>query len=199
MSLADPVDAPAYVSPYGQLPGLAERLEQWARRMGTDRTLPWAGLGIIGDLKLAASILNLREFAEYVRTNGAPEHRLWADDILRLDETADATQSALCRAGLTNYDPPAGVESVPGAAIAGRNGRARRGRQRDAHARPVAGVAVVTALPRPRVWTDGHVPLEGPCFRAPDGQIFALVACHTSTVPIGRPVQRRIGCAGCRP
>jgi hypothetical protein len=102
----------AYVSPYGQPCGLSARLARWAERMGTDRSLPWAGLGIIGDLKLAASILNLREFAEYVRTNGAPEHRQWADDILRLDETADAVDSALCRAGLTNYVPPAGVETL---------------------------------------------------------------------------------------
>lgn len=99
-----------YISPHGKLPGLTDRLAAWADRFGTDRTLPWAGLGIIEDLKLAAQLLNLREFAEWVRVNGKPEHRQWADDILRLDETSDAVEGALSKAGLVNYDPPAAVE-----------------------------------------------------------------------------------------
>jgi hypothetical protein len=110
--LIEPASASRYVSPHGKPHGLAERLASWAERMETERTWPWAGLGIIGDLKLAAQLLNLREFAEWVRANGQPEHRLWADDILRLDDTAEATQSALNKAGLVNYDPPAAVETL---------------------------------------------------------------------------------------
>lgn len=97
---------------YGKPEGLRARLADWADRMGRDRSLPWAGLGIIGDLRLASRILNLREFAEDLRVKGTDEQRQFADDILRLDETAEATDSALCTAGLINFDPPAAIETL---------------------------------------------------------------------------------------
>jgi hypothetical protein len=46
-----------YKSPYGKAEGLADRLEQWAERMSMDKTLPWAGLGIIMDLRAATAAL----------------------------------------------------------------------------------------------------------------------------------------------
>lgn len=101
-----------YVSPFGKPQGLAARLAKWASDMGTDRNLPWAGLGIIEDLKLAAQLLNLREFGEWLRTHGSPEHRHFADELLRNEETLEAVDSALATAGLRNFDPVAGVETL---------------------------------------------------------------------------------------
>lgn len=104
--------SPGYVSPYGKPAGLQQRLAEWAERMGRDRSLPWAGLGIIGDLTLAAKILNLREFAEHLRVNGTPEQRQWADEILRNEETLEGVTQALSDGGLRNYDQVAGVETL---------------------------------------------------------------------------------------
>lgn len=42
-----------YVSPHGKPEGLRKRLEYWAERMSTDPSLPWAGLGIIADIRAA--------------------------------------------------------------------------------------------------------------------------------------------------
>lgn len=102
----------SYVSPYGFVVGLQKRLAEWAVRLGTDRALPWAGLGIIGDLKLAAAILNLREFAEHLNTNGTPEQREWAAEILRNEETLQGVTQALADGGLRNFDQVAGVETL---------------------------------------------------------------------------------------
>lgn len=42
---------------YGKPEGLRERLEDWVERMSKDKSLPWAGLGIIDDLKLTITLL----------------------------------------------------------------------------------------------------------------------------------------------
>lgn len=46
-----------YKSKYGARDGLADRLEDWVRRLGTDRSLPWAGTGLLADLQTAADVL----------------------------------------------------------------------------------------------------------------------------------------------
>lgn len=46
-----------YKSPYGEPEGLRDRLAEWAQRLGQDKALPWAGLGLIADLEAA-----VREF-----------------------------------------------------------------------------------------------------------------------------------------
>lgn len=43
---------------YGARAGLADRLEEWKHRFGTDRSLPWPGLGLLADLQAAADALN---------------------------------------------------------------------------------------------------------------------------------------------
>lgn len=43
-----------YDRKYGKPEGLTERLENWADRLGSDKSLPWAGLGLIDDLRAAA-------------------------------------------------------------------------------------------------------------------------------------------------
>lgn len=47
----------AYQSPYGRSEGLAERLRKWAKQLGTDKSLPWHGTGLVADLEAAAQVL----------------------------------------------------------------------------------------------------------------------------------------------
>lgn len=42
---------------YGAREGLADRLDDWIHRLGTDRSLPWPGLGLIADLRTARNVL----------------------------------------------------------------------------------------------------------------------------------------------
>lgn len=84
-----------YVSPYGKPRGLASRLAEWAGRMGADTTLPWAGLGIIEDLKLAATILNKREWLEKLRLSDDPDAQRFAAEALEdIDELETAETAA---------------------------------------------------------------------------------------------------------
>jgi len=50
-----------YDDRFGERDGLTERLEEWARRLGQDKSLPWAGLGLIKDLNTAVSVLRGEE------------------------------------------------------------------------------------------------------------------------------------------
>lgn len=93
-----------YVSPHGHLAGLRERLLRWCDRLGRDRSLPWAGLGIVNDLEVVVQLLNMREFAEWLRTNGDPAHARFADEIIE-------AQDALADAG---YQAPALADNVQG-------------------------------------------------------------------------------------
>ena len=90
---------PRYVSPHGHLSGLRERLRSRIDRLGTDKTLPWVGLGLIDDLECVMKLLNLREFAEWLRVNGPPDQRDFADDILADQETLEAARQAVDTAG----------------------------------------------------------------------------------------------------
>lgn len=108
------MNAPAYASPYGKPRGLPRRLLDWAARMGTDRSLPWAGLGIIGDLKMAASILNRREWLETLRLSDDPEAADFARELLDdLDELETVETAAASVRGLPT-EPHAlpGVETI---------------------------------------------------------------------------------------
>lgn len=84
----------AYVSPHGKPAGLAHRLAEWAERMGSDKGLPWAGLGIIGDLQLASRILNKREWLEAMRLSDDPEAQAFAAELLADNETYEAAEDA---------------------------------------------------------------------------------------------------------
>lgn len=103
-----------YVTPSGHLEGLRGRLARWVERMGTDRSLPWVGLGLVRDLEVVMRLLNLREFAEWLKLHGPPEHQEFADDILRDQETIEAVHDALKHAGHEVIDPVAGVEALDG-------------------------------------------------------------------------------------
>ena len=83
---------PSYVSPHGHLSGLRDRLKRTLARLGTDRSLPWVGLGLVKDLEVILQLLNLQEFAEWLRVNGPPEHRGFADDILADQFTLEAVR-----------------------------------------------------------------------------------------------------------
>jgi hypothetical protein len=54
-----------YVSPYGKPDDLAARLDQWAETLSKDNRYPWAGLGLIDDLKLAAATLEKKPVVEF--------------------------------------------------------------------------------------------------------------------------------------
>lgn len=43
--------------PYGKPEGLADRLLEHIDRLGTDKQLPWVGLGLIADLRCASEQL----------------------------------------------------------------------------------------------------------------------------------------------
>lgn len=49
---------------YGQQDGLADRLAEWARRLSTDKTLPWIGTGLIADLNAAAAAVRGEQSGE---------------------------------------------------------------------------------------------------------------------------------------
>lgn len=44
--------------PYGKPEGLAERLLEHIHKLGTDKTLPWVGLGLIDDLRAASAAIS---------------------------------------------------------------------------------------------------------------------------------------------
>lgn len=104
---------PRYVSPHGCLVGLRDRLQEWVDRMGRDRSLPWAGLGIVKDLEVVVQLLNLREFAEHLRVNGTPQEQAFAQDILADQETLEAVRQACDTAGYRDEpDPVRAVERL---------------------------------------------------------------------------------------
>jgi hypothetical protein len=104
---------PSHVSPHGHLSGVRGRLRQWIDRMGRDRTLPWVGVGLVKDLEVILQLLNLQEFAEWLRVNGPPEHRGFADDILADQFTLEAVRDACDSAGQRNEpDPVKAVENL---------------------------------------------------------------------------------------
>lgn len=106
---------------YGRAAGLVDRLATWQRRLRQ----PGAGVpalgdapagafwgGLTADLGVVMQILNLREFGEWLRTNGPAEHREFAAELLANEETLEAVDAALGAAGLQNFDPPAAVETL---------------------------------------------------------------------------------------
>lgn len=95
-----------YESPFGQPAGLHERLAWWVHRLGTDRSLPWPGLGLIRDLELAVQLLNVTEFAEWLRTNGTPEQARFADEILANEFTLASVRTAVDVAGYNHVSDP---------------------------------------------------------------------------------------------
>ena len=48
----------AYVSPFGKSEGMAARLRAHVKKLGTDKSLPWVGLGLIADLNAAATMID---------------------------------------------------------------------------------------------------------------------------------------------
>lgn len=91
-----------YVSPYGNVEGLRQRLAEWVDRLGKDRSLPWVGLGLIRDLEVTVRLLNLTEFAEHLRVHGTPEQQGFANDILADQFTLEALRAACDHAGYPN-------------------------------------------------------------------------------------------------
>lgn len=48
---------PSYVRPFGREEGMADRLLEHVRILGTDKTKPWVGMGLIDDLLKASEML----------------------------------------------------------------------------------------------------------------------------------------------
>lgn len=106
-------DSPRYASPYGKAAGLADRLAMWRDRLATDRTVTWFGTGLIADLELAMRLLDLREYAEWLKLHGPPEHQAFADDILSDQDTVDSVRQAVDTAGYRHVsDPVKAVEML---------------------------------------------------------------------------------------
>lgn len=112
-----------YVSPYGQPSGLSGRLTAWVDRMGKDRSLPWAGLGVLEDMTLAAKFLNCREFLEQLYANGDAEQADFARQLLSDLDTLEAVDDAASRVnglppgGPQIHDPVAVIEALDGEAV----------------------------------------------------------------------------------
>lgn len=77
----------AYVSPYGKIEGLTGRLGDWIGRLKFDKTLPWAGLGILADLEVIMRLFSLEEFGQWLRTHTDDELQRWGVEVL---DAADA-------------------------------------------------------------------------------------------------------------
>lgn len=105
---------PTYNPSYGYVGGLQSRLADWIKRLGRDRSLPWAGLGLVKDLEITMQLLNLREFAEWLKIHGPAEHRDFGEAILRDQETIDAVSDALLHAGHNEDDPVKAIENLDG-------------------------------------------------------------------------------------
>lgn len=102
-----------YESPYGGIPGLPRRIAEWRDRLRVDKTLPWVGLGLIYDLEAIMQLLNLAEFAEWLRTKGDPAHAQFADAIMRDQFTLEAVRDAVDMAGYKHVsDPVKAVETL---------------------------------------------------------------------------------------
>ena len=107
------VPAP-YESPYGRAAGLAARLSEWITRVGQDRTLPWVGLGLVGDMRMAVKFLSSREFLEYLRIHGDAEQADHARDLLASLDTVEAVEDAVYRAAdKRDLGPDAGYTDPP--------------------------------------------------------------------------------------
>lgn len=87
--------SPGYVSPYGQIAGLAQRLAAFRERLCTDRSVPWQGTGLIADLEVVVRLLNVREFVDDLSLNGNGEQARWAAELLDIIDTADEHEQLL--------------------------------------------------------------------------------------------------------
>lgn len=109
---------------YGELRGLVDRLGEWAQRMKTDRSLPWAGTGIIKDIEAAMKHLNSREFLENLRVTGTGDEPQYATEALEALDTVEAAENAVYNAdfdlgeGGSYTDPPKAIEILDKAATA---------------------------------------------------------------------------------
>ena len=79
-----------YVSPYGKIEGLAQRLADFRLRLiRPGGNLPFYG-GMVADLEVVLRLLNAREFAEWLRVHGDDEQARFAVEILAaLDEQGE--------------------------------------------------------------------------------------------------------------
>lgn len=81
-----------YVSPYGRVCGLAQRLVAFGRKLRQPGAhLPYYG-GLIADLEVVVRFLNLREYAEWLVVHGDDEQRDYAKEMLDALDNADAAE-----------------------------------------------------------------------------------------------------------
>lgn len=110
-----------YVSPYGKPEGMADRLREHVRRLGTDKSLPWVGLGLCDDLMKAAEMIDGKPgklplpearaevFASLANRNGPP-----GQSAPRLAEAEGARQNATDGAAeeLEDWEKPFAAKPV---------------------------------------------------------------------------------------
>lgn len=82
-----------YVSSYGAMAGLPQRLSAWSKRLRQNDGRPFVGLGPIADLELVMQLLNLREFADYLNVHGTDEQRRWAAEIIEAQAEVDLAEA----------------------------------------------------------------------------------------------------------
>ncbi len=70
----------------------------------------------MADLELVMQLLDLREFADWLRTHGAPDQTRCAADIISQVDTIDALDDAVAYAGglATSDDPVKALEDMTG-------------------------------------------------------------------------------------
>jgi hypothetical protein len=80
MNRGNPYDPPT--RSYGSIGGLPQRIADWVGRMKYDKTLPWAGLGVVDDMEAVVRLLSLKEFGEFLHTHSDPELQRWGVEVL---------------------------------------------------------------------------------------------------------------------
>lgn len=88
-----------YRSPYGRLDaGLRDRLAGLVATLRTDRQHPFIGLGALADLELIMSLLNKREFLDWLHVHGPDDQRRFAEELRANVDTAEACEDAAAHA-----------------------------------------------------------------------------------------------------
>jgi hypothetical protein len=81
--------------PYGQIEGLPARLAEWVGRFKYDKTLPWAGLGVVADMEAVVRLLSLEEFGNWLHTHPDDELQRWGAEVLEAAGDRDALMAAI--------------------------------------------------------------------------------------------------------
>jgi hypothetical protein len=74
---------------------LIDRLGAWVTRVKQDRSLPWVGTTMLGDLETITRLLNLREFGEWLRVEGSPQQAQFGGELVDTVDALDDIERAM--------------------------------------------------------------------------------------------------------